>query len=73
MNLFRDSSQTLFNGLRLSGSNIKPNSVAVSSDGLSVYIGGIGSYSAPVAGSNLMTLVEFSIAATATTFSPTYI
>jgi hypothetical protein len=45
----------------------------VSSNGLSVYVGGIGSYTAPVAGSNFMTLVEFSLAATTTTYSPTYI
>jgi hypothetical protein len=45
----------------------------VSSDGFSVYVGGIGQFVAPVAGSNLMTLVEFSIAATASTYSPSYI
>jgi hypothetical protein len=44
----------------------------VSSDGLSVYVGGIGQYASPVAGSNLMTLVEFSITATESTYSPTY-
>jgi hypothetical protein len=44
----------------------------VSSDGLFVYVGGIGQFAAPVAGSNLMTLVEFSIAATASTYSPSY-
>jgi hypothetical protein len=42
LNLFREQGQTSFNGLRISGSNIKPHSVAVSSDGLSVYVGGVG-------------------------------
>jgi hypothetical protein len=72
MNLFRDPTQTSFNGIRLSESNILPHSVALSSDGLSVYVGGIGQYAAPVSGSNLMTLVEFSITATTTTYSPSY-
>jgi hypothetical protein len=49
-----------------------PHSLAVTSDGLSVYVGGIGQYAAPVAGTNSMTLVEFSITATESTYSPSY-
>jgi hypothetical protein len=45
----------------------------VSSNGASVYVGGIGNYGPSFSGSNLMTLVEFSIAATENTYSPTYI
>jgi hypothetical protein len=71
-NLFRDPTQTSFNGLTLSGSNIRPQSLAVSSDGLSVYVGGFGSYASPVSGVFLMTLVEFSIATPVTSYSPSY-
>jgi hypothetical protein len=72
LNLFRNPAQTSLNGLTLSGSNINPNSLAVSSDGLSLYVGGSGEFPSPVVGSSLMTLVEFSIAATDTTYTPSY-